>query len=295
MVAQCRGVPGTGQAPSDECVRVGGDVFDARPRGPGHPGPGGELAPCSRIGEHPRVETHQAPVCAGCRAHASGLFCGLTGTAGDRFRSQRISLVFRRGQSVFHEGMEATALFVIVSGLVKVSSLWRDGHEHVLRLLGPGQLLGYRPLLANECYHASAEAVEDSTLCVLPAAAVRTALRDVPELALELLSKLARELRLSEELMLDLLHRRVSERVARLLLAVPGWSGDAPGASTIWSHGLSHRSMAALIGTTPESFSRALRALARRGVIGLSRDHIQVLDVAALRRAARLEQGASRG
>jgi CRP/FNR family transcriptional regulator len=232
--------------------------------------------------------------CDGCQSRTAGLFCGLRGAPGERLRRQRTVHRFRRGQTIFHEGMEAASLFVIASGRVKVSSSWRDGSEHVLRVLGPGELLGYRPLLAGEPYHASAETLEDSTLCIFPAAAVREALRECPGLASELLTKLARELRQSEELMLDLMHRRVPERVARLLLAMPGWGGDTPEASTLWSRGLTHKSMATLAGTTPETFSRALGALARRGVIAVSRERIEILDPAALRRAARLDRDQGR-
>jgi CRP-like cAMP-binding protein len=241
------------------------------------------------FGEDSRMATRSQRSCAGCRARAAGLFCGLTGAAGQRLREQRIVHVFRRGQTIFLEGMVPTALHVIAAGLVKIFASWRGGEEHVLRLLGPGEILGYRPLLANEPYHASAEAVEDSTVCILPASAVREALHASPRLAVELLSKIARELRHSEELMLDLLHRRVPQRVARLLLAMPGWSGDAPVASTVWSSGITRKTMATIVGTTPETFSRALRELSRRGVISLSRNHIQILDLNALRRAAGLD------
>jgi CRP-like cAMP-binding protein len=93
--------------------------------------------------------------CAGCAAHAAGLFCELDTPVGRRLQEQRTVHTFRRGQTIFHEGMEPTALFVISAGLVKLTSLWRGGEEHVLRLLGTGEFLGYRALLANEPYHAN--------------------------------------------------------------------------------------------------------------------------------------------
>lgn len=227
--------------------------------------------------------------CAGCAAHAAGLFCDLDTPVGRQLQAQRTVHAFRRGQTIFHEGMEPTALFVISAGRVKLTSLWKGGEEHVLRLHGIGEFLGYRALLANEPYHASAEAVEDTTLCVFPTAAVRRALREAPEMASGLLELLAREMRRSEDLLLDLLHRRAPQRVARLLLAMAAWNAAGPSASIVWSAGLTHRSMAMLIGTTPETFSRVLTALKRRRILAVERDRIEILDAAALRRAADLD------
>jgi CRP/FNR family transcriptional regulator len=49
---------------------------------------------------------------------------------------------------------------------------------------------------------------------------------------------------------------------------------------------LPRHEMALLIGTTPETLSRALRALERRGILGRDRDRIIVRDLEALRRIA---------
>jgi CRP/FNR family transcriptional regulator len=224
--------------------------------------------------------------CAVCKSRSSGLICGLSTPARDRLEQDKTSHVFRRGQPIFYAGSSAQALYVVRSGRVKVFRTWRGGEEQVLRLLGPGELLGYRPLLANEPYIASAEAVEDSTLCVIPAATVRELTRDVPGLALELLAKLARELRLSEDLMMDLLHRPVRQRAARLLLSLleDNWGATEP--AVIQSRHLRRQDMARMISTTPETFSRTLRVFAQRGIVTLTRDRICIRDNALLRKVA---------
>jgi CRP-like cAMP-binding protein len=44
--------------------------------------------------------------------------------------------------------------------------------------------------------------------------------------------------------------------------------------------------MARMIGATPETFSRVLRAFSRRGVVGLRRDRIQIRDLNLLQSLA---------
>jgi CRP-like cAMP-binding protein len=224
--------------------------------------------------------------CAACKSRSSGFVCGASARTRDRLERDRATHVFRRGQLVFYAGAQAHALYVVRSGRVKVYRTWHGGEEQVLRLLGPGELLGYRPLLANEPYVASAQAVEDSTLCIIPEATVRELLRDEPEVALELLAKLARELRLSEDLMMDLLYRPVRQRAAHLLLILIEDSRRADQPEILRSHHLLRQDMARMIGTTPETFSRILREFAQRGIVTLTRDRIRIRDHALLHKVA---------
>ena len=224
--------------------------------------------------------------CVVCRARSTGLVCGLDARARDRIDQDKTTHPFRRGQFIFFAGTPASALYVVHSGRVKVFRTARNGEEQVLRVLGPGEILGYRPLFANEPYGASAEAIEPSTICILPATTVYELLRDIPTLAPVLLAKLARELRMSEELMMDLRYRPVPQRTARLLLRLLEDNRGVPDPPLLPSHLLRRQDMARMVGTRPETFSRVLRAFAQRGIIALARAHIRIRDEARLREAA---------
>ncbi len=226
------------------------------------------------------------PRCEVCTAQNPGGLCRLrTGPAG-RFAEERVAQLFTRGQALFHEGWPAQSLFIIHSGLVRVFRTWRNGEEQVLRLLGAGEIVGYRPLFANEPYGASADAVEESTICVVPREVVLDRIRRDPELGLQLLGKLSTELRLSEDLMMDLIRRPVRERAARLLTGLLDRSGRSPQAMAAASGQIPRKDLARMIGTTPETFSRVLRSFADRGIVELTRDRILVRNPELLRRVA---------
>jgi CRP-like cAMP-binding protein len=225
--------------------------------------------------------------CTVCQVRSSGPLCGLAGNALLHLDREAGTQLLKRGQTIFHAGAPARSLYVVRSGRVKVYRAWHDGEEQVLRLLGPGELLGYRALFADEPYGASAEAVRDSVLCVVPRETVHELLRSVPQLALHLLAMLAHELRVSEDLMMDLLRRPVRQRTARLLLGLLASSQGATDASDLPSDQLKRKDMARMVGTTPETFSRVLRAFADTGIVSLSRDRIRVRDQAGLARIAR--------
>ncbi len=231
--------------------------------------------------------------CSVCGSKSSKLPCGVGEHVRSRINRDRAIHLFRRGQPLFFEGLPVQSLFVVRTGRVKVYRTWTGGDEQVIRLLGPGEILGYRPLLANEPSRASAEAVVDSTVCIVPAATVWDLLRSSPEFAQALLAKLARELRRSEDLMMDVLHRPVRQRAARLLvrLLADNQGGSEP--AVLRSEHLRRLDMARMIGTTPETFSRVLRAFAQRGVVVLTRDRIRVRDQKLLHKLAG-EEGSDR-
>ena len=224
--------------------------------------------------------------CTVCQSQPPGFTCGLNPRVQAAVGTATVTQAYRRGQTVFLAGTPASALYVVHSGQVKIFRGGPGGEVQVLRVLGPGEILGYRPLLANELYASSGEAVEDSALCVIPAAIVRDLLRDIPEFAIELLAKLARELRVSEDLMMGLLHHPVRRRAARVLLALLEDNRHASDPMILRTRHLRRQDMARMIGTTPETFSRVLRDFCQRGMVSLSRDHIRVRDMDLLKKAA---------
>ena len=67
-----------------------------------------------------------------------------------------------RNQAVFSEGEPGEGFHYIRSGRVKIIKLSADGREHILNILGPGDVFA-EVLLFNEApYPATAIAVEDA-------------------------------------------------------------------------------------------------------------------------------------
>ncbi|MCI0406310.1 MAG: Crp/Fnr family transcriptional regulator [candidate division Zixibacteria bacterium] len=227
----------------------------------------------------------KAAHCKICGDNGSSIFCGLAGEHLERLEHEKTVRRYERGETVFYEGAPVLAIYHVCAGLLKLYKTGRRREQLVIRLLGPGDVTGYRALLAGEPYAATAEAVEPSTVCAISKETFLGLLRESPERSLGLLSKMAREMRISEEQMVAMAQESVRQRTARLLLFLhggrvgkiekykPGEPVEVP---------LLHKEMAEMIGTTPETFSRTLHALARRGIIRLTRAKIFIENPAAL-------------
>ena len=227
------------------------------------------------------------PHCTVCGPEARGVFCVLAGSHLQRLDREKSVHTYERGESIFYAGNPPVAVYCVYSGRVKLYKLGRRGEEQVIRLLGSGEMTGYRALLADEPYAATAEAIERTVICTISRSTLISLVRESPELALNLLAKMAQELRRSEELMVSRTEDTVGVRTAQLLLWLCGNSRHVSAGPVQITVPLRRAEMAQMIGTTPETLSRTLHQFALRGFLELSRVEISVLDLTGLRKIAR--------
>jgi CRP/FNR family transcriptional regulator, dissimilatory nitrate respiration regulator len=187
------------------------------------------------------------------------------------------------GQTVFLEGDRAEGLYVVLSGRVKVVKTSPKGREQILKIMGPGELVGEVAVLSGEVYPASAETLEPGEVIYVPRQAFLDLVSREPEVAMRLLSALSARLRLFASLIEDLSLRDVSERLAAYLLSLA-----AEGTSEQTIHlDVSKTQLSAAVGTVPETLSRAFQQLARAGAVETSGRRVHIKDRAVLERVAR--------
>jgi CRP/FNR family transcriptional regulator len=227
--------------------------------------------------------------CQACGFRSAGIFAGLSGPLLEKLDREKATRIFKAGQVLFYEEELPLAIYCISSGRIKIYKSDPSGSEQIIRLTGAGELIGFRALLSNEPYAATAQAVEDSTVCTIDKNNFLYLIHQSSELAIELLSKLAKELRISEEQILVQARQPIRERVAKMLIQlIEGKTGESHAPIEIRTS-LKKFEMAQLIGTSPVSFSRELRHLADLGVLSVSRSRIQVLNLDILHEIANVK------
>jgi CRP/FNR family transcriptional regulator len=225
--------------------------------------------------------------CTECSAFAHGVFSCLAAPQLAQLMDARVSRPYGAGQPLFYEGNPAFAVYCIREGVIK---LWRSGHggdQVVIRTRGKSDLVGVRAVLARMPYTVTAEPLGPFVACTIPAETFIGLVKENRELADRMLRKLAVETIETEDALVARTLERVRQRTARFLLHLaPAGSGPPTQPMSLqlpWRR----EEMAHLIGTTPETLSRTLHALAAQRVLEIKRQEIRVLDLAALRRTAR--------
>ena len=193
---------------------------------------------------------------------------------------------FKAGQLLWREGETDGMLVALEAGSVKIYRLLPDGKTVTLYIFGPGTIFGFMPFLDGGPYPAYAQALEESDALVMPRSLLLSVLKRDPDVAVALLQHLARRLRGAFDQIERMSSKGTLPKVAAALASLLPEAGLSM-ETTVIVLPQSSREFAALIGITPESFSRNITHLVERKILHrLGGNRFQVLDIAGLKQAA---------
>ncbi|MGH2738917.1 MAG: Crp/Fnr family transcriptional regulator [Actinomycetota bacterium] len=196
---------------------------------------------------------------------------------------------FGRGTYLFHQGDDAPTVFFLLDGRVEINSLSSTGHRQLHTTLEPHAFFGELGVLGRMPRTATALAVEEATVCILPGDTFLRFLASNSAAALELLEALSRQVQAQEALVEDLLFLDLRGRVAKRLLGLVSPSFDEPpDDGAILPSIVTHSDIASLAGGSRENVSRILSEFQRRGVIARNGRRYVLKDISRLRRFAGL-------
>lgn len=194
---------------------------------------------------------------------------------------------YRRGEEIFREGTPGDRLYVIGAGKVKLGHTAPDGREHLLAILGPGEILGEVSLYDPGPRTATATALAKTVVVELQHTDLLRVLDARPEISQHLLRSLAIRLRRTNDKISDLIFSDVPGRVARALLELGARFGQQTERGLRVTHDLTQEELAQLVGATRETVNKALAEFSSRGWLQLDGRSVILLDIPKLRRRAR--------
>jgi CRP-like cAMP-binding protein len=162
---------------------------------------------------------------------------------------------------------------------VKVYKLSPDGKEHTLHIQGPGDLVAEAAIFDSMAYPASCNAMEDSTLVRVSREAFVNLLKGHPELSLKMMSAYSKRLRQFVSKIEELSMRDIRSRLAGYLVSNIKMQNGVATCSLKYSK----KELASLLGTIPETLSRALSFLKQQGLITEKDKSIIIPDPEKLR------------
>lgn len=191
---------------------------------------------------------------------------------------------YKRGQAVFLEGNHPMGLFCINKGRVKISQLGAEGKEQIIRHAKEGDVVGYRSLICGEPYNASAIALEESRICIIPSKVFFGLLEKNPEVTSAVMKLLAGDLKSAEMKVTQIAQKSVPERLAEALLMLREYYGEDD-ADTLT---ITREEIARYVGTATETAIRVIAEFKREGLISVEGKRIIILDRVGLVKIANL-------
>jgi CRP-like cAMP-binding protein len=172
-------------------------------------------------------------------------------------------------QSIFQEGQSADTIFFIRKGMVKLISYLPNGNARIVRLLGPGKILGLEGMVGNT-YEHSAVAIHSLELLKIPAKTVQRMKIQEPEKFFLLGEQWYDDVRSADTWITQFSTGSITARVARLVTFLSYIETEtAPDQVEL----LKVEEMAAVLGVTPESVSRVLARFKRQQALQRTNAH----------------------
>lgn len=212
---------------------------------------------------NPRDEVELTPVAPreSLLADSVPLFPGLNPPDLEALLSLAKTSFIKSRQVVCSRGEPGDALYVLITGKLKVTAESGDGRELILAILDAGETFGEMSLLDGKPRCASVTAVQDSELLVIRRQDFLLFLEQHPKVAIELLAILTQRLRGMDDMMGDVRFLDVRRRLARMLHRLVMQHGRTMngGGVRIDLH-LSQEDLGNLICATRESVNKHLKA-----------------------------------
>ncbi len=140
------------------------------------------------------MESANQQSCIDCVLRSDRLFCDLPTDSLEAFDSIKSIMLFERSSTIFREGQPARGVFVLCEGRVKLSVCSDSGRRLILRIAGPGEVLGLSASLSGSPYEVTAETLDNARVALVKRKDLLRFLHDHREACLQVVHLLSQDL-----------------------------------------------------------------------------------------------------
>ena len=193
---------------------------------------------------------------------------------GQEIQIQKNTLLFSEGESLDH-------FFVLKEGACVLSQEAAEGQEQILRILGPGDILGKRAFFTGEGSSSTARTLSDAVLVIYSERELVQSINEHPGLCHDLMGNLLQDsYRSTRAGRVFNVHLTITQRLAALIHYLASKFGTT--SSNELCLQLKRQEMAAVLGTSPEYITNLLNRFKSWGIIREYKNRIQLENLEVL-------------
>jgi CRP/FNR family transcriptional regulator len=232
---------------------------------------------------------HSVLNCETCQYRSLRTFCNLTPDALAAFSAIGTNASFPRGVTLFHEGDAGASVYVVCSGQLKLSCVSPEGKTLILKIAGPGDLLGLSAVIAGLPHEVSAEALEPVQIRAIARPAFLAFLERFGEASMHAATAIQSDYRgafINARLLA--LSGSASGRLAHVLLnwaeAAAGCGGDELRLGQMrFTMALTHEELGSMANLSRETVTRLLGRFQKEKLLSIRGASMTILDAKGLR------------
>ena len=185
---------------------------------------------------------------------------------------------YKKGSIILLEEETGAALFVILSGKVKIIRTDDDGREVILSILGENDFFGEMSILDGLARSASVVAITKTELFMIHRRDFLKLLEDVPAVAVSLLKELTMRLRKADSQIKSLSLKDAAGRVANVILQLADDIGTIRKGRVEIDQLPLQQDLANMAGTSRETISRMVHMFIKKGHVDLQGNKLVIND-----------------
>lgn len=183
---------------------------------------------------------------------------------------------YKRNEIIYSEGDEPTHMMMIMTGKIRI---FKEGvgQKHIIRMLKPGDIFSYRPIIAGDSNNSSASAMEDTEVLAVNKRAFLSVLQQNNQFCFQVMTLMARDLAISELRTVNLTQKHIRGRLAETLLTLKKNYGLDDDGVTIAMY-MSREDLANMSNMTTANAIRTLSQFAQEGILAIDGRRIKILN-----------------
>jgi CRP/FNR family transcriptional regulator, cyclic AMP receptor protein len=224
--------------------------------------------------------------CRTCAMRKSGFFCQLQVSALQALNGSKFTSTYPSQAVLFVEGQVPRGVYMLCKGRVKLTMNSSDGRTIIVRICGPGEILGLHGALSGQPYELTAEALQPCQVNFVRREDFLKLLRDHADASAAAMQQMSNGYReICQEVRYLGLSRSASEKVAQFLLESSANAQETTQGKR-FSLGLTHEEISQVVGISRETVTRTMTEFKNKCLIATKGSVVVICDESGLRAQA---------
>jgi len=189
---------------------------------------------------------------------------------------------YKKDEFVYMPDENASHIYMIVEGRVKIGHYLDDGKEVISSILTSGEIFGELALAGEDKRKDFAQTMATTTICPLTIDELKDLMYDNKELSFKILKLIGLRLMKLERKLELLVFKDARTRIVEFLKDTAAWKGQKVGVETMIPTKLTHKDIASLTGTSRQTVTTILNELKDQNLVYFDRRKILIRDLKRL-------------
>jgi CRP/FNR family transcriptional regulator len=192
-------------------------------------------------------------------------------------------LEVKRGTRIYLPGDPSEQIFLLKSGVIKISMTTPDHRDVILALLHPGDIFGELAVVDEAPRDHIAEAFDDCVICAMSRDTILRLIQETPEIGFQITKLIGLRLRTFRSRIEEPLCKSAHARVAHALLELAERHGVPDTDGVLVTLRLSQGDLGRLVGLSRETVNAILQEWREQQLLEMDRRSVRLRDPERLR------------